>query len=214
MATTTTSYSGGGGGGGGGGEGTYGIQAYGYGVSFPTKGLGSETKAVAAALAQLARFQRAQWLATMRANAMQLAFLTRPGSGLVATLFGSPRDETRVTLARAKLAEIKSRRYPLPMGDKTPKKVPPPNEPAWVTQVFHPPIGAKAEAKAEKALAKAEAKRDEGASVVFSASYGLNNPVIAGSRDDPAGFRRPLWRKSLRRRQAWVPRSPAFLLPI
>jgi hypothetical protein len=149
---------------------------------FGGKGTSVARQQAAAAYGSLRALQ-AMARATIAQQRAQLYQMTRPGSGLIAVTLGEPRFDRQVSQAqfaldRARAPSRAAQRASMHAGegDSTGAK-----------------LARNRVTRAEKKLAKAEAKRDATAVTVFAASYGLNSPILAGSRDDPRGALRPKW---------------------
>lgn len=118
---------------------------------------------------------RNQVRASLQANRFAVTQATGPGSGLFAVQFAPPALERAVQQRQAKLdaavakaARFKAR-HARNVGDRSGAHV----------------------RKQERKLAKATEARDLSTTTVLASTYGINNPLVAGSRDDPLGAIRP-----------------------
>jgi hypothetical protein len=107
----------------------------------------------------------------------RLMYLASPSAGVFPVTFGPAKLYRQRAQAVTRLGKAYGS-----MGDKTkPAKPKPPK-----------PSDAKAVAKQQTNLARIAQAESLSGVTVYAAKYGINNPLIAGSRDDPRGLRFPV----------------------
>ena len=147
----------------------FGTGSRGLGRAAQRELIGLQRKAIAIAQSQVG--------AQLQANRFAVTQATGPGSGLFAVRFAPPALDRAVQVRQAKLDAAVTKlgrfqaRHARNVGDRRSAQA--------------------SVKKQERKLAKATEARDLSTTTVLASTYGINNPLVAGSRDDPLGAIRP-----------------------